>query len=164
MPKLRLWAALLLSAYALGACDLVQPNDTGDGGSDGGTAGTGSGTSCAAPTGEYQLVYQEAPGGTCGYQYPQYPVLDGSKQVLSAGCTGDYTSSAGGCHDSFSLQCPLTGQYIQRSGSLDWTADGKQAQGTVTLSLVTVTTDSSGQVTATSIACTSTYSITYSKT
>jgi hypothetical protein len=91
-------------------------------------------------------------------------MFDGTKQALSAGCSGDYTSSAGGCHDSFSLVCPLTGQQTQQAGALDWTADGKSAQGSMTWSLVTLTTDSSGQVIGTTTVCTSTYTVSVIKT
>jgi hypothetical protein len=91
-------------------------------------------------------------------------VFDGTKQALSAGCSGDYTSSAGGCHDSFNLSCPLTGQQTQFAGSLDWASDGRSAQGSMAWTLVTLTTNSSNQVVGTTIVCSSTYTITLVKT
>ena len=91
-------------------------------------------------------------------------VFDGTKQALSAGCSGDYSSSAGGCHDSFHMVCPLTGQQTEYAGTLDWASDGKNAQGGMTWSLVTLTTDGSGQVIGTSTVCTSTYTVTLVKT
>ncbi len=150
MPK---WiSAVLLST--LSACTVTGPDDS----SDGGTAGAASAAGCVAPSGQYQLNYQET-GGGCGAQLTQYLTFDGTKQALSPGCDGTNTSTSGGCHDDFDLRCPLSGGYVQRTGSLDWSADGKSAHGTWTLSWVTVTTDSSGQVIATNPVCTSSYTV-----
>jgi hypothetical protein len=150
-------AALLLIASS--ACTISSPDESGDGG----TGGTGGSATCVAPSGQYLMSFQET-GGNCGAQPSQYPVFDGTKQALSAGCSGDYTSSNGGCHDSFNLSCPLTGQQTQFAGSLDWTPDGKGAHGDMTWSLVTLTTNGSGQVIGTTIVCSSSYSISLVKT
>jgi hypothetical protein len=151
-------AALFLIAAS--ACTITGPADES---SDGGTDGGSSASSCAAPNGQYALTFQPT-GGNCETPLPQYPVFDGTKQASSTGCAGDYTSSAGGCHDSYTLRCPLVGQEIDLSGTYDWNADGKSAQGSMTRSLVTLTTDSSGQVIGTTTVCTSTYTVSLIKT
>ncbi len=149
-----------LFVLASSACTISGPDQSDDGGTDGGSS---SPPSCTAPTGQYVLTYQET-SGNCPALPSQYPVFDGTKQVLSAGCSGDYTSSTSACHDSFSLQCPSVGQATQLSGTYDWAADGKSAQGSMTYSVVTLTTDSSGQVIGTSPVCTGAYTVTLTKT
>lgn len=151
----RLLPAAVL-AISLGACVIDAPNS----GDDAGVATT----TCVAPLGLYQLSYQEV-SGTCGAQSPVNVVFDGTKQALATGCTtGSVVTSGGGCTDTLQLGCtPLAGQTIQKSGTVDWTSDGKTAHGVVSLSLVTLTTNSAGEVTDTSVACSSTYNVTYAK-
>jgi hypothetical protein len=149
----------MLLAVVLSACDLGPTDESGDGGS----AGSGSVGGCAAPTGQYLLSYQETTG-TCGAQYSTSLVFGNNKAALTAGCTGEFRSDASGCHDTFDIQCPLTGQVVERAGTLDWTSDGKSAQGSITVSLSSLTTDGSGIVIATTPVCSSRYTVSLIKT
>jgi hypothetical protein len=152
-------AASLCSVCLLRMCTLGPTGESDDTGA----AGASSSQKCADPSGSYQASF-ELKSGDCGAQDKQTVVFDGSKDALSADCSGSFTTSDDGCEDQFNLECPFgAGQAVKRSGTLDWNDDGSSASGTVTLTLVTLTTDNSGQVINESRVCSGKYDVKYVK-
>jgi len=148
------WSACLLRACTLGGAD--DSNEPG-------VAGATSSEACTPPSGSYRGRFDEQ-SGDCGTQLDDTVVLDGTKEALHADCSGTYKSSDDDCRDTFSLECPFgAGQAVKRSGTLDWSEDGSKASGTVTLTLVTLTTDSAGRVLSESRVCSSQYDVEYVK-
>jgi hypothetical protein len=148
------WSACLLRACTLGG--------SGDS-EDAGAAGASSSEVCSAPSGSYRASFDEQ-SGDCGAQVDDTVVFDGTKEALRADCSGSYKSSDGGCSDSFTLECPVgAGQALKRSGTLEWSENGLRASGTLTLTLVTLTTDNAGQVIRETRVCSSQYDVQYVK-
>jgi hypothetical protein len=104
------------------------------------------------------VTYQEQ-SGNCGPQSSQTLAFDGTKGP-SSDCGGRYQSTTDQCQDTFELQCSLgPGQVVRRSGSLAWTTDGRKAEGPLVLSVLTLMTDSTGQVIEEHAVCTSSYRV-----
>jgi hypothetical protein len=147
------------SACLLRACTLGGPDDA----EDDGAAGANASAVCTAPSGSYRGAFKEQ-SGDCGVQVDDTVVFDGTKDALRADCSGKYESSDDGCRDTFSLECPSgPGQALKRSGTLVWSEDGSKASGTLTLTLVTLTTNAAGQVLGESRVCSSQYDVEYLK-
>lgn len=127
--------------------------------SDAGAGGQGAGPACVPPSGSYQATYRET-SGNCGPQLSETLVLSGGQPY--AECVGDYQQSATGCHGSFSLSCALQpAQTAERSGTLDWSSDGKEAHGSMTVSVETVSRDAAGETQEIHSVCSSSYDFKY---